>query len=223
MKNKKAFTLAEVLITLGVIGVVAAMTIPTLMTNIRAAQYRNKFKKTVSTLSQAVRMAQAQYDFDFADLDYPFAEGMEDCAKQDPEKVKTICSLFNGTLSGVTYLGKVGDNKELSNTYSGTYFQNDKYLWQLSDGTLIAVNLNEYNYKGYSIMNTISAYIDVNGTSKPNKNTTCDDLLGFDEGGQENPCIVKNKDINDIFQVGMYNSTVIPYDNAGAYVLNTAK
>ncbi|MBQ8458562.1 type II secretion system protein, partial [bacterium] len=100
MKNKKAFTLAEVLITLGVIGVVAAMTIPTLMTNIRAAQYRNKFKKTVSTLSQAVRMAQAQYDFDFADLDYPFAEGMEDCAKQDPEKVKTICSLFNGTLSG---------------------------------------------------------------------------------------------------------------------------
>ncbi|MBQ8460100.1 hypothetical protein IJ541_08380, partial [bacterium] len=93
----------------------------------------------------------------------------------------------------------------------------------LSDGTLIAVNLNEYNYKGYSIMNTISAYIDVNGTSKPNKNTTCDDLLGFDEGGQENPCIVKNKDINDIFQVGMYNSTVIPYDNAGAYVLNTAK
>ena len=33
---KSAFTLAEVLITLGVIGVVAAMTIPTLITNITA-------------------------------------------------------------------------------------------------------------------------------------------------------------------------------------------
>ena len=30
---KKAFTLAEVLITLGIIGIVAAMTIPTLITN----------------------------------------------------------------------------------------------------------------------------------------------------------------------------------------------
>ena len=36
--NKKAFTLAEVLITLGIIGVVAAMTIPTLMTNIHHIQ-----------------------------------------------------------------------------------------------------------------------------------------------------------------------------------------
>ena len=34
MKNKKGFTLAEVLITLGIIGVVAAITISTLMTKI---------------------------------------------------------------------------------------------------------------------------------------------------------------------------------------------
>lgn len=31
LKNKKAFTLAEVLITLGIIGVVAAMTLPSLI------------------------------------------------------------------------------------------------------------------------------------------------------------------------------------------------
>lgn len=42
---KKAFTLAEVLITLGIIGVVAAMTIPTLIANARSQQYRSKFKK----------------------------------------------------------------------------------------------------------------------------------------------------------------------------------
>lgn len=33
LKNTKAFTLAEVLITLGIIGVVAALTIPGLITN----------------------------------------------------------------------------------------------------------------------------------------------------------------------------------------------
>ena len=35
----KGFTLAEVLITLGIIGVVAALTIPTLMTNYKKKQY----------------------------------------------------------------------------------------------------------------------------------------------------------------------------------------
>ena len=34
----KAFTLAEILITLGIIGVVAAMTIPTLITNYQKKQ-----------------------------------------------------------------------------------------------------------------------------------------------------------------------------------------
>ena len=43
--NKPAFTLAEVLITLGIIGVVAAMTIPTLISNTNGAQFKTGFKK----------------------------------------------------------------------------------------------------------------------------------------------------------------------------------
>ena len=66
MKIKTGFTLAEVLITLGIIGVVAAMTIPTLIANTNAQKYRSKFKKSISTLSQAARMSQAQYGFDYA-------------------------------------------------------------------------------------------------------------------------------------------------------------
>lgn len=42
-KKKVAFTLAEVLITLGIIGIVVAMTIPTLMTNIKARKLRTQF------------------------------------------------------------------------------------------------------------------------------------------------------------------------------------
>ncbi len=41
MKRVLGFTLAEVLITLGIIGVVAAMTIPTLLANINGQKYRN--------------------------------------------------------------------------------------------------------------------------------------------------------------------------------------
>lgn len=49
-----AFTLAEILITLGVIGVVAALTIPTMMQVAQDAIYANGFKKNYAVLSQAV-------------------------------------------------------------------------------------------------------------------------------------------------------------------------
>ncbi len=52
-----AFTLAEVLITLGVIGVVAAMTLPTLIQNHRSQVLKNQFKKAYSILGQAVALA----------------------------------------------------------------------------------------------------------------------------------------------------------------------
>jgi len=51
-----AFTLAEILITLGIIGVVAAMTIPTLMRNTQDAEFRSALQKEVSVISQATAM-----------------------------------------------------------------------------------------------------------------------------------------------------------------------
>ena len=55
LSPKKAFTLAEVLITLGIIGVVAAMTIPGLITKIRDQHFRVAYKKTYSSLNQAMK------------------------------------------------------------------------------------------------------------------------------------------------------------------------
>ena len=56
--QKKAFTLAEVLITLGIIGVVAAMTMPALIANTKKSEYSSKLKKVYSSLSQAVLLAE---------------------------------------------------------------------------------------------------------------------------------------------------------------------
>lgn len=50
---KKAFTLAEVLITLGIIGVVAAMTIPALIINTQENELKTAWKKEYSVISQA--------------------------------------------------------------------------------------------------------------------------------------------------------------------------
>ena len=57
--RKAAFTLAEVLITLGIIGVVAALTMPALISNHRKSVVENKLKKFYSSMSQAVIMSEA--------------------------------------------------------------------------------------------------------------------------------------------------------------------
>ena len=53
---KKAFTLAEVLITLGIIGVVAALTLPSLMTDIGNKKLKTQFFKTYTDLNQAAKL-----------------------------------------------------------------------------------------------------------------------------------------------------------------------
>ena len=53
--RKVAFTLAEVLITLGIIGVVAALTIPSLISNYQDKQFKTAYKKAYSDISQVVQ------------------------------------------------------------------------------------------------------------------------------------------------------------------------
>ena len=55
--RRPAFTLAEVLITLGIIGVVAAMTIPTVMTNYKKSQIEARLKKLYTVMNQAVTLS----------------------------------------------------------------------------------------------------------------------------------------------------------------------
>ena len=54
--KKLGFTLAEVLITLVIIGVIAAMTVPTLMNNTNAQEFRSALKKAISGANQALTL-----------------------------------------------------------------------------------------------------------------------------------------------------------------------
>ena len=58
--RRAAFTLAEVLITLGIIGVVAAMTMPSLIANYRNKEFAVRAKRTYSIISQAIKLYEAE-------------------------------------------------------------------------------------------------------------------------------------------------------------------
>lgn len=62
-KTKTAFTLAEVLITLGIIGVVAAMTLPALTANYQKMVLKNQFKKQYSQMQEAVKRVEGKLEY----------------------------------------------------------------------------------------------------------------------------------------------------------------
>ena len=101
------FTLAEVLITLGIIGVVAAMTMPTLINSTQGAQYKTAYKKALSVLSQAVVMNIALEDYD---LSQTTDDGVN--TKEHTDETQTLYSLFKNRMNVV----KVADSTDFPDT-----------------------------------------------------------------------------------------------------------
>ncbi len=230
MRTKKfGFTLAEVLITLGIIGVVAAMTIPTLISNTNSAKFKSQYKKTLSTLNQAALMGTAQYDLDYASL-----TGTGTCdGTADPKTDATICALINGTLSGATYLAK-GDVKNNGGTYTvtGTGIPAGwDTAYQLADGSLFAFQKAaagctlEVGEDVSALDAKCQGFIDVNGPTLPNKAVACQGSDTTAVASTVGDCVVRNNaaDMGDIFPVVFHDGTVEPLTNAARYVLNQSK
>ena len=93
MKNLfNGFTLAEVLITLGIIGVVTAITIPTLMANLRATKLKSQFEKTYADLNVASRAFYADNDMTFREYQDSIYTG----SLSSQESLKYFMSYFKG-------------------------------------------------------------------------------------------------------------------------------
>lgn len=66
-KKSSAFTLAEILVSLTIIGVVAALTVSNVMINTNAAQAKAALKKAIANLNQAIAVNVAEDGFDCAE------------------------------------------------------------------------------------------------------------------------------------------------------------
>ncbi len=145
---KKGFTLAEVLITLGIIGVVAAMTIPTLIQNTNSVKFASQFKKSISTLSQAALMAQAQYDVDYAGAKTAStaANCGTDTISSGVEAQQTICGILNNTLAGQTFYGAYGTTAVKAANGSTAYAFTKKVL---PDKAWLVYSLADGSYVGF--------------------------------------------------------------------------
>ena len=160
--KKAAFTLAEVLITLGIIGVVTAMTMPSLIQNYQEKATVTKLKKCYSLVSQAyVSILNDEGGSDTLQAGDDL-EMMEKFGKY--LKYQKTCGRNKGCFPNVTYKSVTG------NGYSKWEDDTtDRSRAILTDGTLIMFNKsamwgeNEGNYLYAQI------YVDINGFKGPNQ------------------------------------------------------
>ena len=144
-KNKRAFTLAEVLITLGIIGVVAAITMPTLIANYKNKVLLNQAKNSYSILSNAMQMVKTRNNLDsYGDLfNNSYTEDeIIDILSKDLKMVK-ICKKNKGgcwTWKTKSQKKKYSNGKTVYNNY------NNYTSAILEDGSVIFIS--RYNQNG---------------------------------------------------------------------------
>ena len=163
-RTKQAFTLAEVLITLGIIGVVAAMTIPTLITNYKKHIIETKLPKAIATVNQIVRQSEAEngameaWDKTLSPIEYlnsyitPYVKISQIC---DGEGSCGFEQKHNIWLT----LGHRGDN------FYNNPFTNGRIPFILMDGVMYVFGTAQSS--GFKNNNAI-VIVDINGSEKPN-------------------------------------------------------
>ena len=154
--DRFGFTLAEVLITLGIIGVVAALTMPTLVGNYQKKVVVERLKKVYTTMKQVEYRAIA----DNGDIDlwaeywseeillnkyiYPYLDVLKMCKRNECE---------------YKYTDPESEGKQDLTNKIGFY---------LKDGTLVKISESHIGYGGNSSVFWLGYTIDINGNNPPN-------------------------------------------------------
>ena len=178
MTKRFGFTLAEVLITLGIIGVVAAMTIPTLVKNYQKTVWVNQLKKSVSTLEQGFQKALADDGVDSL-LDSEFVK-QQDNETQKQYLERTFSKYFN-----ITRVEDLGYDIWHSYKFlNGEEYDDDpQFGIYLADGTLLMFAW--FDFDKNKIINNI--FSKPNTKSLGGKFNTCINYIMIDVNGNKGP------------------------------------
>ena len=165
------FTLAEVLITLGIIGVVAAMTMPTLIQNQQKRSLEVATQKFYSMMSQAVKQYMADYGIDDLRNSPLASDNYEDTTS--PEAISSIRDFVTTYLKVVKECDhdandcfapeyKGWDGKKADSNFTTDTNYDDYRDYVLADGSIIRIGY-------YLTENPIELYVDINGKKGPNR------------------------------------------------------
>lgn len=186
--KKSAFTLAEVLITLGVIGVVAALTLPTLITNYKNKVYVNQLKATLSTLSTGINKLMIDSGCEGSDLmctglfpnkiDATYYDNLDKAVKKAFKEVKSCTNNSKEceySVNGLNYKFHTSQsNLGVTSGSSGDFNSKGMYTYILPNGVIFYIANRKCTQTSYPTISTKLQYrcadvaFDVNGKKSPN-------------------------------------------------------
>lgn len=234
--KKNGFTLAEVLITLAIIGVVATLTLPALMTNTAEQQAKTALKKGINTLTEAAQMNQAIAGFDYASLTSNSTEDAE---------TQSLYGLL-ATRGSVDYQKSGLDRIESHQGNAAGASQADNYAVFFRDGSalifpkdLVSTSTptqsgNANVTSGTALMPDglvygVTAIYDTNGVKGPNVVSNCagaalgvekdDQANSFTEAELNNVCRKSNRVIKDQFGVRLRGGFAVPNGAAARWAM----
>ena len=212
--KKSAFTLAEILITLTIIGIIAVAVLPRTFGNMNAQAARNKFRTTYAQIQTAFKMANE-------------VDGVSFLEKKLPNDVRAFFK---------TYLKAKEPTQSHILATGGITFQ-------LPNGAQIilpkeTIGPGKIIQKGNGCISTTTlsekcvAYIDINGTKGPNSvlgtvvtsgtNDTPEDetdscisgTYAINKKIAKYNCVLRKDVYYDIFPVVLEDNNIVPYSNA---------
>ena len=229
--RKLGFTLAEVLITLGIIGVIATLTLPTLMSNTTEREYATGIKKAVSALTEAVQMQVALENISFdemvdsgtdTDLNNLYTmivnrmqtekyadEAADYC--QDGQTGTAMCLGYGGAITG---------------TNVAMFFKDGSALIWDKDVNVSSTTCS--NAEG-EIVNCFKVIYDLNGTKKPNMLSNCkgdrtkNQITNDHDATKCGQKLVKDTSglvARDQYPLALHGQGVYPNSAAGRYLFN---
>ncbi len=164
--NNKGFTLAETLITLVIIGIVAALTVPQLYIKNQTQEFESRLQKAYSTLATVHNQILFEnggkdpaYDLTSTDKNITGAY----CDEYFAPKLQRLRKCKNE--KNCTYKEEM-PFKTLGGTRIGRHLGLYDCLYTLSDGIMVDINFGYIDKEGWQ--NTILYFVDLNGPKGPN-------------------------------------------------------
>ena len=159
--RRGAFTLAEVLITLGIIGVVAAMTIPTLISNYQTKEQETRYKKAKSLLVNGYKLMLANEGK--TDM---VALSLLQCndANCIADYHKKVFKITTDSVSNTNFADTMPEQYTTDEANSEVLFEwgDVPYSFTTTDGVT-------YGYQPDESLTEFFVFADVNGATNPNK------------------------------------------------------
>lgn len=202
MQHKSAFTLAEALITLMIIGIIAALTIPAVLVNTEQHEYKSALKKALSSINQVIELNIALDGYG----------PLETTPMTSPNSEDSLFNMFKKRMSVIS----TSTGYDMGGTSNYAFFTADGMRYEFP--TRPSVNGGKFNSSNYHCATPEAKVedengeiatepcliiVDVNGDRKPNPRKT--------KGAYKVPSAKGKSKILDVFPIIITDKNAYPF------------